>query len=98
MRDKKVRLSPPPTPVDTGLPYQWLLWFESFFNRVGAGPFLIQGYNVTEGLPDPSEWFSNTSGNSFTGVILVVGSEGGPTLAFSNGSNWLRVRDNGIIS
>lgn len=97
MRNKKVNLSPPPTSLDPGLPYQWITWIESLYQRVGSGPFAIQGY-LKSGLPDASKWFGSAQDNSFTGVIFVVDDSGGPTLAFSNGSNWLRIRDNSIIS
>lgn len=36
---------------------------------------------------------------SFTGTLLYVTDEtGGPTVAYSNGTNWLRVYDNATVS
>lgn len=97
MRNSKTSLSPPPTLLDSGLPYQWTSWFEEIHQRLGYGVFAFRGYNKAN-LPDPRSWYSGKQGDSFTGMILVTDDSGGPTLAFSNGSNWLRIRDNVVIS
>lgn len=103
----KVQLSSPPTniiqkvrvgneEVEYQFPYQYLTWLNSVFNRVGSGPFLIQGYSVTD-LPDPSE-YGSTGEDSFSSLIFVSDETNGPTMAFSNGVNWLRLSDNQIVS
>jgi hypothetical protein len=52
-----------------------------------TGPFKFQQYSVAS-LPSNAE-----------GALIYVSDEtGGPTLAFNNGTNWLRVRDNVIVS
>ena len=103
----KVQLNPPPTnimqhvqvgaeQVEFPLPYQLLIWLNSIFNRVGSGPFLVQGYTVAA-LPDATE--SGSVGTEpFSSIIFVSDESGGPTLAFSDGTNWLRMSDNAIVS
>jgi hypothetical protein len=89
---KKVRLSPPPTGVvNPAVTNQWL---STIFQRTGDGPFLIQGYTSAD-VPDATVWGSLTAPNLFSSIIFVTdGAAGLPILAFSNGTNWLRV-DNG---
>lgn len=89
---KKVRLSPPPTGVvNPAVANQWL---STIFQRTGDGPFLIQGY-ATANVPDATVWGSITTDNLFSSIIFVIdGAAGLPILAFSDGTNWLRV-DNG---
>lgn len=89
----KVSLSPPPTVTESGLAYHWVRWFENLFTRIGAGPFLIQGYQVS-GLPIAADW----GGSEFSSLIFVSDEVGGPTLAFSDGTNWRRVQDRAIVS
>jgi len=43
-------------------------------------------------VPPASKWGPSNK------IIYVSDETGGPCLAFSNGTNWLRVRDNVIIS
>lgn len=69
-------------------------WLSMLDRRVGDGPFLIRGYTIA-GLPPASEWGST---DDFTSIIYVLDETGGPTLAFSDGTNWRRVQDRAIVS
>lgn len=102
-----VRLSPPPTNLITyltlggeqvkfTLPYQMLVWLNSIFDRVGEGPLGIQGY-LKDDLPDATE-AGSTTGDVFSSLIFVADATGGPTVAFSDGTNWLRISDNTVIN
>lgn len=82
--------------VQYKLPYQLLTWMNSVSNRVGAGPFLVQGYAVAN-LPDATD-FGSTGSDAFSAIIFVKDETGGATLAFSDGTNWLRTSDNAIVS
>ncbi len=100
---KKLNFSAPPSMVDIGLPFIWLKWFDSIFNRVGSGPLKIEGYSVsslpTASNPTPaSDWGSLVSGSEFSSVIFVYDETGGATLAFSDGTNWRRATDLTIVS
>lgn len=89
---KAVKLSPPPTIAGANPSFQ--IWMNSFYARVGDGPLLVQGYSRTA-MPPANEWGSITSPNYFSSMIFVVDAGGAtPMMAFSNGTNWLRV-DNG---
>lgn len=103
----KVELTAPPTnlvshltvggeQIQHELPYQLLIWFNSLFNRVGQGPFSVQGY-TKEALPSPDE-YGSLSGDVFSSIIFVANATGGPTLAFSDGQNWLRLSDNTTVN
>jgi hypothetical protein len=103
----KVELNPPPSniishlrvggeEVEYNLPYQLLIWLNSIFNRVGGGPFLVQGYQVAS-LPDATS-YGSTAGDTFSALIFITDESGGPTMAFSDGTNWLRISDNTIVS
>ena len=63
-------------------------------NRLGAGPFLVQGYEIAA-LPDATQWGST---DAFSSLIYVWDETGGATLAFSDGTNWRRVQDRAIVS
>ena len=52
-------------------------------------PFVAANYTVAT-LPSAT--------STTRGVVYVSDEIGGPTLAFSNGTNWLRLRDNVIVS
>ena len=104
---KKVQLNSPPTNIishvrvgdeeaEFKLPYQLMIWLNSIFNRVGEGPFLVQGYTVAA-LPAP-ENYGSIGDDPFSSMIFIKDETGGPTMAFSNGTNWLRVSDNAIVS
>lgn len=87
---KKVRLSPPPTGVvNPAVANQWL---RTMFDRTGDGPLLIQGYSRAN-VPDATVWGSITTDNLFSSIIFVIDATPGvvPRLAFSDGTNWLRV-------
>ncbi len=76
------------------------------FRQIGGIPFGIEGTTVA-GLPDAGNHGSiNTTApsieagnpNPFTSLVFVVDETGGPTLAFSDGTNWRRVQDRAIVS
>ena len=82
--------------VEFSMPYQLVIWLSSVFNRLGQGPFSLQGYTV-QALPSAQENGSMT-GNVFSSLIFISNESGGPTLAFSDGTNWRRTSDNAIVS
>jgi hypothetical protein len=86
---RKVRLAPPKPPREWG---SFNIWLHELWSRVGEGPFLVQGYSRAS-LPDASEWEDDT----FSALIYVYDSTGTPAkiLAYSDGTNWLRV-DTGV--
>lgn len=89
-------LSAPPTYIDDTDSSIWKKWFSKVFERVGAGPFSIQGYLVAS-LPSASDnGFSGA--NPFSSIIFISDESGGATIAFSDGTNWRRVTDNAIVS
>ena len=105
---KFIELSPPPIMVDKFMPRQWSTWFTHLFDRLGSGPFGIQGYNKASliGAPakiDPRLYGSLTSSLSFTSLVWVrdlANPGAGATtglLAYSDGTNWRRVFDNAIV-
>lgn len=54
-----------------------------------TGPLPLASYEVAE-VPDEA---------TYTGALIYVSDEsGGPTVAYSNGTNWRRVYDNAIVS
>lgn len=71
-------------------------WFAELFQRVGSGPFLVQGY-ARANLPTAADWQASASDNAFSALIYVHDSTGTPAkiLAYSDGTNWLRV-DTGV--
>ena len=92
----KVRLDPPPR-VNSDLAHRsWQEWFSTVHQRLGQGPFLLQGY-VVAALPDATE-FGTTGTLPFSSMIFVSDETGGATLAFSDGTNWRRVQDRAIVS
>ena len=100
----KIELSPPPSSMESNIPQYFLRWFQQIFNRLGTGPFLVQGYNKADlvtGVDNPlsaDKWGNTSTTQSFSSIIYVADESGGATLAFSNGSDWLRVKDLAIIS
>jgi len=101
---KSIELSPPPNMVDKFMPRQWATWFTHIFDRLGSGPFGIQGYAKASlgARPkiDPKDWGSKTAGLAFTSLIWVYDEVGAPVtghLAYSDGTNWRRVSDNVIV-
>lgn len=100
----RIELSPPPSTVKSDIPSSFLRWFQQIFDRVGTGPFKIQGYNkadlasvVTNPLA-PNRWGFTSTEDSFSSIIYVTDDVDGATLAFSDGTNWLRVSDRAVIS
>ncbi len=93
----KTDFSPPPSIVEAGLPAAWLKWFESIFTRVGSGPLKITGYDVSN-LPNPVDWGNSSANTSFSSLIFIYNESGGATVAFSDGTSWLRVQDRAIVS
>jgi len=87
----RLRLSPPNISTEDVSLKQWL---NEVYNRVGSGPFMVPVYTKAD-LPDAAMWGDNTS---FTSLIYVKDETGGAVLAFSNGTNWLRVTDRAIVS
>ena len=84
---KRVRLAPPPQAnIGDNFP-SWKSWFTEFRDRVGEGPFLIQGYGVAD-LPDATQAGSSLSSDPFTSLIFIYNEVSGPSLAFSDGTNW----------
>ena len=68
-------------------------WLNSVFLRIGNNPLQIPSYTVAT-LPSAADW----ADSSFTSLVGVSDETGGYTLAFSNGTNWLRVQDLAIVS
>lgn len=95
MARKKLKLSPPPTVIDNGLDTAWNKWFSMIQERVGEGPFMVRGYYKAS-LPPAQDWYDSSVENSFTGLIMVVDSTP-PTIAFSNGTDWLSLTDGSIV-
>lgn len=52
-------------------------------------PVILKSYTVA-GLPDASLWTD--------GVVIVSDEAGGPTLAISDGTNWLRASDGATVT
>ena len=101
---KPIDLSPPPSMSEKFMPMTWCNWFNQIFDRVGNGPFMIQGYSRASlvggaaAAIKPTEWASLDSSNAFTSLVFVYDEATGvPCLAYSNGTNWLRVHDNVIV-
>ena len=91
---KKVELSSPLSIFSLELPEPLLRWCESISTRVGSGPFKLQGY-AKASLPSASAWGNSTE---FSSLIYVNDDVDGPTIAFSDGTDWRRVQDRNVIS
>lgn len=94
---RRISLAPPPNNVPDKNHYSWANWFMTLFERLGSGPFKIQGYPSTD-LPDPKEWARTSADDPFTSMIFVVGGNDGPVLAYSNGTNWIKINPGGTVS
>ena len=88
MPKRKVRLNVPPTHIKDVSHYQWNKWFDGFRERVGEGPLQVQGYSSAF-LPDPQDWGSLSTNDPFSSIIFVYNAAGGPTIAFSDGTDWI---------
>lgn len=64
------------------------LWARQVYERI-TGIKELQSYTVAN-LPDASELEAH--------VLYVSDESGGATLAFSDGTNWLRVQDRAVVS
>lgn len=93
----KFAIDPPPYHVQDVSSFVWKSWFNSLFNRIGNFVFGLNGLSKTN-LPAAADWGSNISTMPFSGLIYVYDESGGPTLAFSDGTNWRRVQDRAIVS
>lgn len=96
----KVDLPPPPNVIRDANSPVWKKWFSSLFERVGTGPFLLQGYAAAD-VPDARVWANNTAGQAFSSLIYVyddADAAGLYILAYSNGTNWIRVDNGATIS
>jgi hypothetical protein len=97
MASNRVRLSPPPHYNPDVSSWEWRNWFNEARERVGEGPLKVQGYAVA-GLPPAADWGSTASGNNFSSIVFVHDETGGPVLAYSDGTDWLRVTDGAVVS
>lgn len=89
----KVILNPPPNISTTEGESSWKTWFNSVHARVGEGPLLIQGYGQA-GVPSVDDWGSLDTSDPFSSIIFVIDAFDGdvgtqPTIAFSNGTEWI---------
>lgn len=91
-----VSLSPPPNRNEIGIGWVMKNWLQSLFDRVGAGPFMLQGYSKAA-LPTAADWGKITT-PCFTSLIFVYDDVGGPVVAYSNGTSWKRIDTNAVIS
>lgn len=91
----RVNLTPPRK--DDALDPKTSHYLIEVFERLGEGPFLIQGYDKAS-LPAAADFGDTTAGQSFTSLIFVSDDTGGAIVAFSDGTNWRRVTDRAIIS
>jgi len=100
----KFAIDPPPTNIQDLNSFPWKLWFNKIYQRIGNYVFGINGVSkaqLTTSTGNPfnaSSWFSNDPKMPYTGLIFVYDESGGPTLAFSDGTHWLRVQDRAIVS
>lgn len=94
--NRRVRLDP--TPDTINIPEHMRRTSQEILReRVGEGPFLIQGYDKNS-LPDATEWGSISPTDPFTSIIFVWNETGGETLAYSDGTDWRRVSDRAIVT
>jgi hypothetical protein len=63
---------------------------ESAVVAIFKAPIEVPEYTIAGGLPDASQWANH--------FIAIPDETGGATLARSNGTSWLRVRDGAIAS
>lgn len=80
-------LNPPPYHINDINRDEWKRWFENVFNRFGNPSFPVKGSTVAN-LP-PADENADLTGNPFTTIIFVVDSADGPTIAFSDGTDWI---------
>jgi hypothetical protein len=92
MSNEILNIAPPPYHTDD--PKAWKEWARTIYPRLQPGPFTIPGYVVVD-VPDATKW---GDGTNFTSIIMVSDETGGLTLAYSDGTNWLRTSDRTAIS
>ncbi len=90
------KLDPAPVQVKDLTSPTWSKWFSKIQFNIGRGSIGIEGY-AKAALPDATKLGSSSS-PAFSSIIFVYDEVGGPTLAFSNGTNWLRVQDRAVVS
>ena len=97
----KSRIIPPPVHVLDLTSFEWTKWFNDLTSMLGTNPLKIQAYSVanlaTADL-DPARWGNTTPKDAFSSLVFVYDEAAGPTLAFSDGSDWRRVQDRAIVS
>jgi hypothetical protein len=96
MNKEKVHLSPP-THFPAEFVQVWKDWLFRVFDRVGDGPFKVQGFEVAN-LPSAADWGSVATDKEFSSIIFVHDETGGATLAFSDGTDWRRVQDRAVVA
>ena len=94
---RHIRYDAPPNNIKDLSSRVWSEWFQSTWRRVGQGPLTIQGYTVAA-LPTATDFGSVNPTDPFSSIIFIYDESGGATLAFSDGTNWLRVQDRSIAS
>ncbi len=91
----RVNLTPPRK--DEALDPKTSHYLLEIFERLGEGPFLIQGYSA-DALPDAAQWASTDATNPFGSIIWVYDDVGGACFAGSDGTNWKRIQLGAIVS
>lgn len=97
----KNRISGPPSIIESTLPDEWLRWFKTIHDMLGVSPLKLQAYSVTDLATDnldPARWGNTTPKDAFSSLVFVYDETSGPTLAFSDGTDWRRVQDRVIVS
>lgn len=69
---------------------------EDFVQDVVHGPVFVPAFSVSK-LPPAGE-YSKVATSGGTHLIFVYDETGGPTIAFSDGTNWLRVQDRAVVA
>lgn len=93
----KFNLEPPPTNVQDMTSFVWKNWFNKIYARIGNQAFGLNGIPKAK-LPNAADWCSNDPSMTYSALVYVYDEAGGPTLAFSDGTHWLRVQDRAIVS
>ena len=98
---KKDRISPPPSLFSSVFPDEWNRWFKTLHDMLGTSPLKVQAYSVADlatATLSPARWGELTAQDAFSSIVFVYDETGGPTLAFSDGTDWRRVQDRVIVS
>lgn len=97
----KNRITPPPSHSIDLSSFEWNKWFNDLTAMLGTNPLKVQAYSVSDLTTDdldPARWGETTPKDAFSSLVFVYDEAGGPTLAFSDGTNWRRVQDRAIVS